>query len=149
MGSAYLTFGVALAFVAVVGLIGVPERLGIGDRSVNQQGTLFAIITAIAASGLLSLSFLADKLVTAESRRLLLEPGDLSISAVMVLWLLLVCLAGLLCALVGLVILNADTARRWAGGCLAVSSLVAVVSSPAVIALILYASDAATAAGIG
>lgn len=41
-----------------------------------------------------------------------LVPGDLSTAAVMVLWLLLVCLAGLLCALVGLVILNADKARR-------------------------------------
>ena len=90
----------------------IPKRLGIGDRSLKQQGTLFTIITTIAAAGLLSLSFMADKLVTEESRRTLLVPGDLSTAAVMVLWLLLVCLAGLLCALVGLVILNADKARR-------------------------------------
>ena len=67
----------------------------------------------------------------------------------MVMGLLLVCLAGLLCALMGLVILNADTARRWAGGCLAVTSLAAVALSPAVIALILSAADATIATGTG
>ena len=122
MASAYQMFGLVLVLVAAVGLIGIPKRLGIGDRTLEHQGTLFTIITAIAAAGLLSLSFMADKLVTEESRRTLLAPGDLSTAAVTVLWLLLVCLAGLLCALVGLVILNVDTARRWAGGCLAVSS---------------------------
>ena len=149
MGSAYQAFGLALVCVAVVGSIGIPKRLGIGDRSIRLESTLFALITAIAAAGLLSLSFLADKLVAAEGRLPLLKSGDLGTAAVMVLWLLLVCLAGLLCALVGLVILNADTARRWAGGCLAVSSISAVALSPAVIALILSADDAATATGTG
>ena len=149
MGSAYQVFGLALVCVAVVGAVGIPKRLGIGDRSIKQQGTLFALITAIAATGLLSLSFLADNFVTAKGRLPLLEPGDLGTAVLMVLWLLLVCLAGLLCALVGLVILNIDTARRSAGGCLAVTSLAAVALSPAVIALILSAADAATAAGTG
>ena len=149
MGSAYQAFGLALVCVAVVGSIGISKRLGIGDRSIKQQGTLFALITAIAAAGLLSLAFLADNLVASEGRLPLLEPGDLGTAVLMVMWLLLVCLAGLLCALVGLVILNADTARRWAGGCLAVASLVAVALSPAVIALILSAADAATATRTG
>lgn len=149
MASAYQTSGLVLVIVAVAGSIGIPKQIGIGDRSLKHQGTLFTIVTTIAAAGLLSLSFMADKLVTEESRRMLLAPGDFSTAALMVLWLLLVCLAGLLCALVGLVFLNAERARRWAGGCLAVSSLMAVVLSPAVIALILHASDAATAAGIG
>lgn len=149
MASAYQISGLVLGFVAFVGLIGIPKRLGIGDRAVEHRGMLFTIVTAIAAAGLLSLSFMADKLVTEESRRWLLVAGDLNAAALIVLLLLLVCMAGLLCALVGLVILNADRARRWAGGCLAASSLVAVVLSPAVIALILHASDAATAAGTG
>ena len=149
MGSAYQVFGLALVAVAVVGSIGIPKRLGIGDRSIKQQGTLFALITAIAAAGLLSLSFLADNFVTARGRLPLLESGDLGTAVLMVMGLLLVCLAGLLCALMGPVILNADTARRWAGGCLAVTSLAAVALSPAVIALILAAADATIATGTG
>ena len=149
MGSTYQAFGLTLVCVAVVGSIGIPKRLGIGDRSIKRESTLFALITAIAAAGLLSLSFLADNFVTARGRLPLLEPGDLGTAVLMVVELLHVCLAGLLCALVGLVILNADSARRWAGGCLAVSSLAAVALSPAVIALILSAADAAIATRTG
>ena len=68
MGSAYQVFGLALVCVAVVGAVGIPKRLEIGDRSIKQQGTLFVLITAIAAAGLLSLSFLADNFVASEGR---------------------------------------------------------------------------------
>ena len=75
--------------------------------------------------------------------------GDLSLAGAAVLLLLLTCISGLLCALAGLVLFNFSGMRRWAGGCLAVSSLAVAALSPAVIALIVSSADAALATGSG
>ena len=55
MSATYEVFLVVLMIVAASGLLGVPKRLGIGDRSLQQAGPLTAVITSMAAAGLLSL----------------------------------------------------------------------------------------------
>lgn len=148
MSATYEVFLVVLVIVAASGLLGVPKRLGIGDRSLQQAGPLTAVITSMTAAGLLSLAFLADKFVDADGEMSLLD-GELSLAGAAVLLLLLTCISGLLCALTGLVLFNSSGMRRWAGGCLAVSSLAVAALSPAVIALIMSSADAALATGSG
>ena len=136
--------------VAMVGgILAVPERCRIGDRGEENKNMLVAVITAMTAAALISLAFLADKFSATDgslSSESLEGPGPLTDSLRVVLVLLPACISGLLCAVVGLVILGSSGARRWAGACLAVSSLAAVALFPAVIVLILAAADAAATA---
>ena len=147
MASLYSAFLMMLVPVAILGSIGIPKRLGIGRRALERENALITIITAMTAAGLLSLSFLADKFASTGGSLPLLESSDLNAAALAVIFLLLTCISGLLGALIGLVIVKTDGARRWAGGCLALSSLAAVLLSPAVITLILAAADATIATG--
>ena len=101
---------------------------------------------------MVSIAFLLDKYVATGGG--LFSPYrdefslfDYSLLAVGVL--LLVCISGLLCAVVGLVLVGTDGARRCAGRCLAVSSVAAVLLFPAVVVLIFEVADSAAATGTG
>ena len=142
MGDAYAVFGLTLAIVLLLGLIGVQPRWGIGERAVLRAELLVATIAAITAAGLLTVAFLTDKFVDADGALPLFSDG-LAITASLVLHALWAGVSGLLCALVGLVVVNVGWVRRWAGGCLVISALVVIALFPVALVLLLSTADAA------
>ena len=143
MSDAYAAFGLTLAFVVVFGLVGVYPRWGIGERALQRADLLVATIAAITAAGLLTVSFLTDKFVDASGALLLTSDSDLTTMASLVLHALLAGASGLLCALLGLVVMNFEWVRRWAGGCLVISAAAVIALFPAALALLLSTADAA------
>ena len=143
MGDAYSAFGLTLFLVALLGLVGVYPRWGVGKRALERADLLVATIAAITAAGLLAISFLADKLVDADGTLPLLSHDGLATTASLVLHALLAGVSGLLYALVGLVVMNVDWVRRWAGGCLVISAAAVIALFPAAVVLLLSTADAA------
>ncbi len=143
VGDAYAAFGLTLTAVVIFGLVGIVPKLGIGERALERADLLVAMIAAITAAGLLSMSFLTDKFVDADGALPLTLDSDLNTTASLVLLALLAGASGLLCALLGLVVMNVDWVRRWAGGCLVISSSAVIALFPAVLFLLLSTADAA------
>ena len=143
MGGTYAEFGLTLALVMVFGLIGTSTKWGIGDRALERADLLVATIAAITAAGLLTVSFLTDKFVDTDGALWLTSDSDLGVTASLVLHALLAGASGLLCALLGLVVLNFEWVRRWAGGCLVVSATAVIGLFPAALFLLLSTADAA------
>ena len=128
--------------VVLLGLIGMQPRWGIGERALERADLLVTTIAAITAAELLTVSFLTDKFVDADGTLPLLSNG-LAITASLVLHSLWAGVSGLLCALVGLVVVNVGWVRRWAGGCLVISALAVIGLFPAALVLLLSTADAA------
>ena len=143
MGGTYAAFGLTLAIVMVLGLIGTNTKWGIGERAFQRADLLVATIAAITAAGLLAVSFLTDKFVDADGALRLTSDSDLGVTASLVLHALLAGASGLLCALLGLVVMNFDWVRRWAGGCLVISAAAVLGLFPAALFLLLSTADAA------
>lgn len=143
MGGTYAAFGSTLALVMVLGLIGTNTKWGIGERALQRADLLVATIAAITAAGLLTVSFLTDKFVDADGALRLTSDSDLGVTASLVLHALLAGASGLLCALLGLVVMNFEWVRRWAGGCLVISAAAVIALFPAALFLLLSTADAA------
>ena len=143
MGDAYTVFGLTLALVLLLGLIGMQPRWGIGERALERADLLVATIAAITAAELLTVSFLTDKFVHADGTLPLLSDDNLAITASLVLHSLWAGVSGLLCALLGLVVVNVTWVKRWAGGCLVISALAVIGLFPAALVLLLSTADAA------
>ncbi len=143
VGGTYAAFGLTLTSVVIFGLVGIVPKWGIGERALQRADLLVAMIAAITAAGLLSVSFLTDKFVYADGALSLTSDSDLITTASLVLLALLAGASGLLCALLGLVVMNVDWVRRWAGGCLVISSAAVISLFPAALFLLLSTADAA------
>ena len=143
VGGTYAIFGLTLTIVAIFGLVGIVPKWGIGERALQRADLLVALIAAITAAGLLSVAFLTDKFVDADGTLSLTSDSDLNVTAGLVLLALLAGVSGLLCALLGLVVMNVDWVQRWAGGCLVISSAAVIAVFPAVLLLLLSTAAAA------
>lgn len=148
------TYGAFLVVLAVIAALGAIASLAIASLALEKVAVLAGILASITAAGLLSLAFVADTL-TLDT----VSPGDLfgdktaSQSLFMVVVLLAAGASGLLAAL-ALTVANpmpdhwprflAGLVRclcRWCAGCLAVATAATLLLFPAVVVLILTASD--------
>lgn len=126
-----------------------------GPRAFVHAGLFATIIGTGSAAGLVSLVFLADRLVDAPDPGVMLDFADLIDSAVLVIWLLFGALGGLLSSVLACVFTSVETAQRspaqgwlrsFAGWCLIWAAIVSLVLPVAVVHMILTTADAARAA---
>lgn len=144
MADAYWGFGQTLLIVAILGALLAWKAPGVGLRAMGSAAALVTVVGLMTSAALVSIAFLADRL----SATGFLHPlsGDLGTSVELTGGVVLVGGSGLVCTLIGGTFVDRQWARRWAGGCLAVSCLLVLLLLPAPIVLI-FESAAATPAG--
>ena len=145
MVDAYTGFGGTLLVVAVLGLPLALKRVGVGQRAMDWSAALVTIVGLMTSASLVAIAFVAGRFVGHEA----LQPasGDFGTAVQWTGGALLTGGSGLLCAAVGVTCLRYDFARRWAGGCLAVSCLGVLVLLPAPVVLIWEAAQATPLGG--
>lgn len=150
-------FGTALFAMAVLAAFAATSRpfRAAGPRAFVHAGLFAAIIGTGSAAGLVSLVFLADRLVDAPDPGAMLHFADLIDSAVLVIWLLFGVLGGLLSSVLACVFTSEGASgpspvqgrmRSFAGWCLILAAIVSLVLPIPVVHMILTTADAARAA---
>ena len=156
MAETYGIFLITLMAVAVLG--GFAAKFGVAPQALDKVGLLTRILTSITAAGLLSVAFVADTLA-ADTQGPADFFGDRTArdSLSMVLLMLAAGASGLLSALTltlsspvsanrhWFVVAVARILRRWCGRCLAVATVSVLLLFPAVVVVILSASDVGSA----
>ena len=142
---AYTGFAAMLVVVAGLGFVLSSERCGIGQRAMDWSAPLVTVLGLLTSAAVVAIAFLADRLAGHDA----LQPasGDMGTA---IMWTVAVLSgggSGLLCALVGAVFWGSERGRRWAGGCLAVSCLGALVLLPVPVVLIFEAAKATPMSG--
>ena len=153
------TYGMFLFFLVMAAALGAPASLVVAPLKLEKVAVLTRILASITAAGLLSLAFVADTL-RSDTVGLADFFGDPTArdSLAMVLILLATGAAGLLAALV-LTISNPTISNptpspwslawlarcllHWCAGCLVVATVAVLLLFPAVVVVILTASDLA------
>ena len=144
VGETYTAFGFAIIAVAAPGLLGIPDRPGIGRSAIRNVNALTTIVVSLMVATLLSFAFLADRLPDAAHPTFV--PGNsLNTAAGWVAQSVLLGDAGLLCMIAGLVMSDVGWVRRWAGGCLVASCLWVLALTPLTVLLILETVEATPA----